>query len=287
MHDTTTPLSVRGGRRIRAAAVGALVAFALPGGATAGSPIVAEDAGDVMIIGHESGLQITEGDSLTAFRLVLPDGAACPGDSRHDDYRVQTFLVPETTELSTMEFDSVHPIGDDHNLTMRTVGGSQFVHEATAQNSGAGEPGLITPLPPFDLKTWPAEALYPGRWKLGVACTQPSPRIVDRYWDAQIDIVEDTSVEPGQRRFTVVDEFVNDDFVPEDDSSFPLVQVLLIVLAIIAVVVFVAAGRLGRTKEPPDPSDVEADLPGEPRPDAQVSSTASSNPQHQPERPPS
>ena len=95
----------------------AIVASFLAVGSAAGSegPVntvdpsqVVGDAGDVVLIGLD-GDPISSGDASTRFFVRLPEGAACPGDSVNDQWRVNTFLIPVAQDPLDVLFGSSGP----------------------------------------------------------------------------------------------------------------------------------------------------------------------------------
>ena len=168
-----------------------------------GSP--GDDAGAAVVVDAvNTGRELDEFDSATAFRLRLPDGASCAGDSANDDYRVQTFLVPADTDLSSMKYRSRSPDGSDLYRALRYSDGESAIQLPTDQNSEAGQPGLIVePALPYTFAFYSENSLPPGSWKLGVACT-PADWIVDRFWAAEVQLESAPDVVPGGLRIRVV-----------------------------------------------------------------------------------
>jgi hypothetical protein len=150
-------------------------------------PDVATDAGDLLVVtGANSDNPLTEGDSNTVFSVRLPDSATCPGDSANDDWRVQTFVVPASSDVGSLRYGATRPQGD-RMYALYTTEGRPFAQVLLNQNPAPGRPGDILPV---------------GRYTIGVACSYYE--IGERYWDAQIELTEDTDVEPGQRRWRLV-----------------------------------------------------------------------------------
>lgn len=222
------------------AVAGALL-FGLLGGAAAAGEGAAWDAGDVAIVDPANQRSpVVSGDSTTAFTFRLPDDARCGGDSMNDGWRVHTFLVPESTDLSSMVYDANHPIGDG-NLPMRDVNGRLYVHKMTDVNPGPGQTAAIPPLPALTLAYWEPKDFPTGTYKVGVACA-PASRVVERYWDATIIVSEDPTVDPGQRRWEVAEE-------SRVTGAVPTVRVVLVGVALACsfVVVFITwRGRRAR-----------------------------------------
>jgi hypothetical protein len=117
------------------------------------------------------------------FAIILPDDAACPGDSYHDNWRVQSFVVPAADRVADLLFSGVGPEGveGDARWPLRQVNSFTYVDELTLANEAPGQPGVIDQLPPFATLSFLPDELPPGDYRLGVACTLE--RSVGRYWD--------------------------------------------------------------------------------------------------------
>ena len=63
------------------------------------------NGGSVDIVQPPAGAAMTSGGSSTAFAVKPPVGAACTGDSIAG-YRAQSFIVPSTVDLATLQFNS-------------------------------------------------------------------------------------------------------------------------------------------------------------------------------------
>ena len=221
------------------------------------------DHGDVVVVNPNNPIQpLNEGDSYTRLAFVLPDDARCGGDTEHDGYEYSTFLVPEGTDLASMQYDSVHPIGSDRYLVMRNANGSLVVGMPMASNDGPGEEATFPQIPVMSFENWVPEAFPPGRYLAGVACG-PIRQPIERYWDTQFVIEADPTVEEWERRWTVVEAFQGEE--PSGDSRL---RVILIIVAVLASLVFIAAS-VPRGKKGSD-SDSEPDSPSAPQPDATV-----------------
>ncbi|MFP5489385.1 MAG: hypothetical protein ACLGHQ_13905 [Acidimicrobiia bacterium] len=246
-------------KQLGAASGGVAVLLAVLGGAASVAAGDAFDAGDVAIVDPANPrLPLVEGDSTTAFTLRLPDDARCGGDSLNDGWRVHTFLVPESTDLSSMVYDANHPIGDG-NLPMRDINGRLYVHKMTDVNPGPAQEAAIPPLPALTLAYWEPKDVPTGTYKVGVACA-PASRVVERYWDATIVVTEDREVDPGERRWEVAE----DSRVPDE---FPTIRVVLIGLALAAsavVVLITWQGRRARAaRDLPQPDGAVSPAPPE------------------------
>jgi hypothetical protein len=154
---------------------------------TASAATPGERAGDATITeGADLSHPLQHGGSATVFALRLTDPAACPGDSAHDGWRVQTFIVPASVNPATLQFDFRQP-KTEGGLPLYAASGSPYVQQPTAANSDAGKPGLIVSLPGFSYTRLSPAVLKPGNYRIGVACTLD--RVTGRYWDTEITVV--------------------------------------------------------------------------------------------------
>ncbi len=162
----------RGGmRRLGLALLGvtALAAAAVPvGQASAALPPSSPAAGSAAMI---------PATGTTSFRIQLPGGAACPGDSVSGGYRWQTFLVASTVDVSQLTYLGnvvTAPAGAQADLLYSS--GNPIFDQNTALTTGA-----ITGLPTsFEFTVFPANYLAAGAYRLGVACTLNGA--VEKYW---------------------------------------------------------------------------------------------------------
>jgi hypothetical protein len=147
---------------------------------------------------------LSSGGSATPFALVLPSGAACPGDSATDDYRVQTYMVPSTVSPGTLTFDPNGPspqgVGADFRQPLFDTSGNPVVNRLTDIATGT-----ISGLPTFDFAVYGPDGpdLVPaGTYNVGVACTLNL--VLERYWNVQLVFTADPADEPSGITWTVV-----------------------------------------------------------------------------------
>lgn len=168
---------------------------------TAPASAQAVDAGDAVVVEPADTSQPLErGGSATPFTLRLPTDASCPGDSAHDDYRIQTFIVPAADDPATLEFESTKPVGDGRWALYQTDT-RPFVQGLTEMNEGPGEPGRIGGLPVFTFAVYPPDLFEDGDYRIGVACTLYGE--LELFWDTEIVLANDVEDEPGQLRWHV------------------------------------------------------------------------------------
>jgi hypothetical protein len=237
------------GRRRLAVEIGLVLGIAM---SWAGSTSVqadqdSADSGDVIVVDPvNNDRALSEGDSNTPFSLKLPDGAACPGDSANDDWRVQSFLVPAETDMDSLRFNGLRPDGDGYRYrSLRYVSGDIYVMEMTEANEGPGQPGRIVTVPPL---TMAFGTVVPGSYRMGIACTPPSWE-VEKYWDVNVEIAAAPEVEPGGLKWSVMQPSVAATSPAGSSGSLPWIPLLVAVLGIGGVVLFTRRRR-SPTSEP-------------------------------------
>lgn len=201
---------------VAAIATGGALGCAIAATGLSGSGVqpasAAERAGAVEVVDPASGAPLTTGHSATAFRLKLPTGAACTGDSPNAGYRIQSFLVPKAVSLDTLSFDSTGPVPapGEYRSALIDIDSIPFVDQQTAAAVPVGGPGpIIQPLKPFDFVEFTppfGTFVAPGPYSIGIACTLGAPSItqLDRYWSATLTIVADLADPgPGKISWTV------------------------------------------------------------------------------------
>lgn len=240
------------GRRLAAAAfgwtaVGMLVFGAVAAHASVDDPVRAGDA--VIVEPSHVDHPIARGASATLFSVRLPDGAACPGDSEHDQWRVQSFIAPIDDDPATFTYNVIAPDGEGrYALYLQTT--RPFINMVTQSNSTVGAPGQIGGVPSMSFAVFPPGTLPAGRYRIGIACTLFHETA--KYWDSELDITETPSDQPGQ--LTWVAPNAPADGSKADDSSTSWLPIAAAgVLALLAVAWAVRARRAGlqlRSKGP-------------------------------------
>jgi hypothetical protein len=165
-------------------------------GTTTTTVPAAVDRGEVAVVEPDDHSHpVTEGGSATSFTLVLPDGAACPGDTFNDQWRVQGFLVPREDDPANLKFAGNKPEGDGRWGLYQTDG-QTYVQVPTAQNDAAGQPGRVLGIPSLSFEWFDLDYLPAGKYRMGLACSlfqDPGP-----YWDTEVEIVADPADSPGK-----------------------------------------------------------------------------------------
>ena len=200
------------------------------------------DAGDVVIVDANNRRRpLTEGDSNTFFSVRLPDDATCPGDSANDDWRVQSFVIPDEMDPGALEYKALRPIGDNlHALYGADT--RPYIQAFLGQNSGPGQPGQILDPPTLSFAVFPAGTLPEGVYRIGLACTYF--RDTAKYWDTRIELTSDPAVQPGQFRWRVVEPAGQLGDTSPDSESSGSPWLMISGLALVAVVgAFVVRSR--------------------------------------------
>lgn len=162
----------------------------------AGALTLATSGGAGGPAGGGAAIPVTEGGSGLPLALVLPANAACTGDSASGGYRVQTFMVPGTTDPTTLRFSSSGPVkpGGAEGLwfPLFSTAGNPVVNFLTDIATSANGPGTVSGLPLVDFRVYGPGELPAGDYLVGVACTlgnQSSATQVDRFWAVRMTFV--------------------------------------------------------------------------------------------------
>lgn len=165
---------------------------------------VVGDAGDARLV-RSDGMLVNSGDGTTRFFIVLPDGAACPGDSANDQWRIQSFLVPEDDDLLGLWFGSSGPEPpweNDRYPMFNVANGLPLAQLMLRRNEVPGRPGLVEQIVETSFAVHAENGIRSGRYRLGIACA--FFRQTTQYWDLVVDISADGSATPEGLQWTVV-----------------------------------------------------------------------------------
>jgi hypothetical protein len=201
------------------------------------------DAGAVTLVaGPGSSHALSAGGSNTNFSLKLPAGAACPGDSANDNYRLQSFFVPAATNLDVLRYKFMGPDTSPGDPLI-DLGTHPYTQRLTDPNQTPGLPGRIPVLPDFSFVAYTPGYYAPGRYHIGVACTLYN--VTKRYWVTDVVVVAAPADKPAGIRWSHADRTAN------PSSSSPSSSHLALVLgviggAVLAVVVVILRLRTPR-----------------------------------------
>jgi hypothetical protein len=137
-------------------------------------------------------LSVTSGDAATSFRVKLPSGAACPGDSANDGYRINSYMVPAAVDPRTVTYDGTGPIPNvygrygDFRQPLYDEFTSSFASAQTEEADAPGEPGRILDLPTFRFAVYGPGELPSGTYHLGITCTLINEIVM--IWDTEVEV---------------------------------------------------------------------------------------------------
>ena len=153
-------------------------------------------SGDALIVDSSDGShELTHGQSATQFSLRLPSGAACPGDSANDQWRVQSFMIPSAVSPANLGYNVAGPDGQGQ-FALYAVSTTPLVDSLTNQNTSPGQPGVIPAIPPLSFAAFPPGVLPAGTYRIGIACTLS--RKTANYWDTEVVITSSPGDKPSQ-----------------------------------------------------------------------------------------
>lgn len=252
-------------------AVGTCLGLLLLGILTTGGPVGAESsrAGSVTVMAaNDPGKTVESGSGADRFVLKLPVGAACPGDSLNDDYRIQSFIVPASDEPGTLQFEALKPSGEGRWALYNTFG-SRWVQKGTSPNSGVGTPGLIDESPTLTMAFFQPGQLPSGDYRVGIACTLNAR--TERYWDARLILDADPSIASAEWRWMVTGQ------VPAGSSTrapawlVPAVASAVVFAVLLGLVLLLTERRRHRVDESLTPPSTSVVDPPEPTPSKEQS----------------
>jgi hypothetical protein len=159
------------------------------------------DGGTVTVVSASNAERpLSEGTSSTIFTLRLPEGATCPGDSEHDQWRIQSFIIPVGDDPGGLTYDDIGPEGPGL-FALYAVDENPYVHVLLESNAAAGSPGRIAAVEPLSFAVFPPGTLPAGDYRIGLACTYF--RHTALYWDTEFTLVADPEDQPGQLTWSV------------------------------------------------------------------------------------
>ncbi len=194
-----TPPFVSPGRHrwYGAALLGVVAMFGLVAAPASAS---AATAGTATIIQPDSLTPLDSGGSATPYGVALPPGASCPGDTAHQGYRVDSYLVPKGQTPTEVNFKK----GVPSRWFGYIAEGSYYGAVNTAENTGQ-----VMALPEF---TWTRLSSYLGdlfprgatraTWEGGIVCVTTNGAVTN-YWNSQI-VFTRSATDPGGFTWRVV-----------------------------------------------------------------------------------
>jgi LPXTG-motif cell wall-anchored protein len=217
-----------------------------------------------LLVADANGAALDSGSSVTPFTVVLDGEDQCPGDSTHDGYRVDSYVVPLDTDPAQLDFNGFGPNPPEFQeyasfqMPLIPINGNGLAAELTGDAFEAGGPGPIRGLPGFDFSSYVpssstpgwAGGVPPGAYRVGIACTYGGR--MTNAWETTMEVTADPADQPVGMHWTITGpQPRNLETAPGDSNT------LLYVLLGIAVVAGGVAFFLFRSsKRPDDPSPV-------------------------------
>lgn len=214
-----------------------------------------------LLVIDQTGNALGSGGGLTLFGVELEGEDECPGDSTHDGYRVDSYLVPLDADPTRLDFSGIGPYPtqfrqyDGFQMPLVTADGNRFAAELTGDAFEAGGPGPIRDLPGFDFATFVPTAgiddwdggVPAGAYRVGFACTFAGR--ITNLWETTIEVTDDPADEPVGMRWIVTGP------QPRDLESAPSEPTALVVglvgVGLAAALVAVVLHRSSRRPEDP------------------------------------
>jgi hypothetical protein len=162
------------------------------------------DLNSVVVVagdGPNAGKQISDGKGSTSFSFLPQGKSECQGDSAEGNYRIQSFIVPQTVDPKSLTFESTKPAGVG-NWALYDVNTRPYVQDLTSVAVAPGKPGRIDSIPQLSFAVFPPGTLAPGLYKMGIACSLMND--ATRIWETTIEITEDLNDSPANIRWTVI-----------------------------------------------------------------------------------
>jgi hypothetical protein len=178
---------------VRALAVGGVVALC-----AAPAAAYASTLNGTATITDPSGNPLASGGSGTSFSVSLPAQAACTGDTASGGYHAFSYLVPQGTSPTTVNFSTEDPsTGYGFFSSTGTYYGPANTATTTGQIIGIPDFEWGPAVETYTLKT---TLLYNGGtsgvWEAGIACANSSGVVTD-YWNTEITFTSSQSDPDG------------------------------------------------------------------------------------------
>jgi len=180
----------------------------------------------------DGGQQLDAGGEDTEFSLRLPDGAACPGDSKDGNFRVTSYVVSASKDPAMLEFDTegpqpqqFGPPQESFAMPLLDVFGSPYIVAMTADADPPGGPGPIINLPAFNFAAYdPAgtgSEIPAGDYNVGIACFVPEqgrPALLQSYWNVEMTVTQSAD-DPAVMGWTVTQDVLTQTLLTVDPAG--------------------------------------------------------------------
>jgi len=141
---------------------------------------------------------LASGGSGTSFTVTLPAQAACTGDTASDGYHVFSYLIPQGSSPTSVNFSSGDPsTGYGFFSSIGTYYGSANTASTTGEIIGIPDFEWGPAVESYNLKS---ALLYDGGtsgvWEAGIACANSSGTVTD-WWNTEITFTSSESDPDG------------------------------------------------------------------------------------------
>lgn len=226
---------------LSAAAAMVAVVYVL-GGPTVWAADTPVDSGSVTVVDPVVRTkEITNARSATEFSLQLPPGEACPGDSMHDQWRWQTFIIPIADDPGAIEYQVQGPVGPGQWPLFNTKT-HPLVDEILQANAAANLPGNVPAIDALSFAVFPPGTLPAGHYRIGVACTLS--RVTAKYWSTEIVITDAPNDKPAKFSWRLS---TAPEAAPESSSNSSVWLIVAAGAVVVAVLGWVFARRSAQT----------------------------------------
>ncbi|MEO0495339.1 MAG: hypothetical protein AAF081_18180 [Actinomycetota bacterium] len=212
-------------------------------------PVESTRAGAAEIVAVDGETPVSSGGSDADFRLRLPVGSTCPGDTANDGFQTSGFIIPENEPVADLVFGIVNPLPEDSGRLFSLRDRTQpWMNENLPQNVDAGQPAVVGEFPVFTFATFLPGEIPEGRYRIGLTCSfigRPS----GGYWDALVDIAADADDQPGALRWTVVEADDTAVALDPEDGGTATTTWIVIGLGLAAVFFLIVSIISGRSRD--------------------------------------
>jgi hypothetical protein len=239
-----------------------MVAFAAPSTAQESAGVVRRQ----LLVVDKDGKALDGGGGSTNFGVVLEGEDECPGDSAHDQYRVDSYMVPVDVDPTTLKFTGLGPTPANFRkyanfqMPLYKLSEDAYAAQQTSQQATPGGPGPIREIPPLGWGVYvPTRGidgytggLPAGEYRIGLACTYGAR--ITNLWETTIEVKADPNDKPVGIAWTVTGSQPRDleseaePFGGKPGSSAPMLLVyalgaFALVMIVVAIALFRSSGR--------------------------------------------
>ena len=210
--------------------------------------LTAIDAGSVIFTEpNNPGTPLSGGDQNTPFSLRLPADAECPGDSKSDQWRVESFIIPARDNPADMVFNSFD-LEDDGQWPLLDVDSQKFLAEFMPENPAPGLPGQIQALPVFTFELYGRSELPAGRYIVGIACS--FYRETGKFWSTPVSIAYDEDATNSNLTWQVTDPAAPENMSQAADSEASSLWLVAVVAAFLTLIFVLFRRQNSRRSNP-------------------------------------